>query len=298
MIQFFDDRTLFWNPGDAFALSEELLEPGEKEVRNPRIVAAFRRIGLSEQAGTGIRSIFSNWQQLGHVPPLIRNDKTRKAFELTLLKEELLSEEQLLFQASLGVHLNDAEAKAFAFACRAGRLRPRDVRALTGLSGGEAQTVLERLAVQALISRVKGSETPIFVVTEHLRERLEAAPAEGEEVAAPPQRPVTDQVGTETARLVTDQVRPLRGLTEIQWKIVMFCDVPRSMADIMGEIGLTHRTFLRRSHLEPLLGGGVIRMTHPDQPNHPDQAYVLTEAGVELKARRVNADNEDQTNGA
>lgn len=297
VIQFFDDRTLFWNPGDAFASPEELLEPGEKEVRNPRIVAAFRRIGLSEQAGTGVRSIFSNWQQLGHVPPLVRNDKTRKAFELTLLKEELLSEEQRLFQAGLGVHLNDAEAKAFAFACREGSLRPHDIRALTGLSGGEAQAVLERLAVQGLVFPLEGAESPIFVVAEHLRERLGAPPGEGEEAAAAPQESVTDQVGAETARLVTDQARPLRGLTEIQWKIVMFCDVPRSMADIMGELGLTHRTFFRRSHLEPLLRGGVLRMTHPDQPNHPDQAYVLTETGVELKARRINEEagtqNED-----
>jgi ATP-dependent DNA helicase RecG len=152
VIQFFNDRTLFWNPGDAFASPEELLEPGEKEVRNPRIVAAFRRIGLSEQAGTGVRAIFSNWQQLGHVPPVIQNDKTRKAFQLTLLKEELLSEEQRLFQSSLGVRLNDAEAKAFAFACREGSLSSRDVRALTGLSGGDARAVLERLRGQALIS--------------------------------------------------------------------------------------------------------------------------------------------------
>ena len=292
VIQFFDDRTLFWNPGDAFAAPDELLEPGEKEVRNPRIVAAFRRIGLSEQAGTGLRSIFGNWQQLGHVPPLVRNDKTRKAFELTLLKEELLSEEQILFQASLGVHLNDAEAKAFAFACREGRLRPRDVRAITGLSGGEAQAVLERLAVQALIFPLEGSEPPIFVVAVHLRERLKAPRAE-EEDATVPRGSVTDQAAAETPGLVTDQARQLRSLTDIQWKILMFCDVPRSMADIMSKLKLTHRTFFRRRHLEPLLVGGVIHMTHPDQPNHPDQAYVLTEAGVEIKARRVNEpDNE------
>ena len=30
-------------------------------------------------------------------------------------------------------------------------------------------------------------------------------------------------------------------------------------------------------------------MTHPDQPNHPDQAYVLTEAGAALKAHRAGA---------
>ena len=77
-IRFFRDRTLFWNPGDAFVSANELLEPGEKETRNPDIVAAFRRLGLSEQAGTGIRAIFRNWQELGHVPPVIDNDKTRR----------------------------------------------------------------------------------------------------------------------------------------------------------------------------------------------------------------------------
>ena len=91
-IRFFDDRAQLWNPGDAYTSTDELLEPGEREVRNPRIVAAFRRIGLSEEAGTGMRAIFHNWRRLGRVPPIIDNDRTRKAFQLTLLKEELLSE--------------------------------------------------------------------------------------------------------------------------------------------------------------------------------------------------------------
>jgi ATP-dependent DNA helicase RecG len=153
VIQFYNDRTMFWNPGDAFAPSDQLLEPGEKEVRNPRIVAAFRRIGLSEQAGTGVRSIFSNWQQLGHVPPDIRNDKAAKSFELALLKERLLSEEQLLFQASLGAHLSETEARVFALVCRKGRAGPREIRALTGLTSREVQAAFDGLAVQALISR-------------------------------------------------------------------------------------------------------------------------------------------------
>ena len=88
--------------------------------------------------------------------------------------------------------------------------------------------------------------------------------------------------------MVTDQAQPLRELTDAQWKIVAFCDVPRAIADIMNELGLTHRMFFRRTHLDPLLRGGVLRMTRPEQPNHPDQAYVLTEAGVAIKARRVN----------
>jgi ATP-dependent DNA helicase RecG len=286
VIQLFNDRTLFWNPGDAFVSAEELLEPGEKEVRNPRIVGAFRRIGLSEQAGTGIRSIFSNWQQLGHVPPVIQNEKTGKAFQLTLLKAELLSAEQLLFQASIGVRLNEAEAKAFAFTCREGTLRLRDVRILTGLSGTHAAAVLDRLVVQELITPLEGAETPVFVIAEHLREKLRETPAERDKPVAA-QGSVSDQARAVGPRLVTDQVQPLRDLTDAQWRIVMFCDIPRAIAYIMSELGLTHRTFFRRTHLEALLRGGVLCMTHPEQPNHPDQAYVLTEVGVELKARRV-----------
>ena len=103
--------------GDAFAADADLLEPGEREVRNPRIVLAFRRIGLSEHAGWGLRDVFRNWQQLGNVPPWITNDKRRKSFELVLKKEALLSEQQLLLQAQLGVRLTDDQARTFAFAC-------------------------------------------------------------------------------------------------------------------------------------------------------------------------------------
>ena len=43
-------------------------------------------------------------------------------------------------------------------------------------------------------------------------------------------------------------------------------------------------------------------MTHPDQPSHPDQAYVLTDAGLALKAHGVKGDagtgNRNRTNGA
>ena len=82
----------------------------------------------------------------------------------------------------------------------------------------------------------------------------------------------------------------------------MFCDVPRSMSDILGEIGLTHRTFFRRTRLEPLLRSGILRMTRPDQPNHPNQAYVLTDAGAALKTHRLNEvvpkPSRDRTNDA
>lgn len=80
-IKFFQDGIQFWNPGDVFGDDSRLLEPGEKEVRNPAITAAMRRIVLCEQAGTGLRMMQREWQELGHPAPILRNDRSWKAFE-------------------------------------------------------------------------------------------------------------------------------------------------------------------------------------------------------------------------
>ncbi|MFH1146965.1 MAG: ATP-binding protein, partial [Pseudomonadota bacterium] len=58
-----------------------LFEPGEKEVRNPAIAMAMRRIAMCEQAGTGMRMMREEWQKLGHPIPIHKNDRAWKAFE-------------------------------------------------------------------------------------------------------------------------------------------------------------------------------------------------------------------------
>lgn len=301
-IKFFHNETLFWNPGDAFASTDDLMEPGEKPVRNPRIVAAFRRVGLSEQAGTGLRAIFRNWQQLGHVPPVIDNDKSRMHFQLRLPKEQLLSEQQLLFQAGIGVRLDDAEARAFAVACRTGELRIQDVRAVSALSATDAQRVLDRLVLQRIVQPVRDGDNSYVVLAQHLREKLETLASSESLVSDQPavveEDLVSDQPPGETGGVGTQQPLPLRSLTEIQWRIVDLCDVPRTMASLMSELGMTHRTFFRRTHLGPLVDGGILEMTHPDQPNHPEQSYVLSNVGVELKARRMQRDSANEPGDA
>src|SRR3989338_9951830 len=61
VIKFFRDGIQFWNPGDVFGDDSRLLEPGEKEVRNPVIATAMRRVAMCEQAGTGLRMMREAW---------------------------------------------------------------------------------------------------------------------------------------------------------------------------------------------------------------------------------------------
>ena len=279
-IRFFQDQTVFWNPGDAFATTDELLDPTEKEVRNPAIVAAFRRIGLSEQAGTGVRAIFRGWQRLGHVPPVIDNDKARKTFELRLLREELLSEEQRVLQAQLGVNLDEMQSRLFAFACRLGRASVTDAKAVSGRSGPAARGVLNTLVVQGLLKPMEQADT--YALADHLKDNLDAARSRqsaGGQIGGASGNLVSDQAGPPQRDLVTPL---LTNLTDDQRKIIALCTVSRKQAYLMREMGFTHRTFFRKKHLEPLIRANLIQLTHPDKPNHPGQAYVVTEAGLGL----------------
>ncbi|MFC2146028.1 Fic family protein, partial [Acidobacteriota bacterium] len=393
-IRHYLDRTIFKNPGDAFGDNIDLLEPGEKEVRNPRIVTAFRRIGLSEHAGWGLREVFRNWQQLGNIPPQIINDKTKKTFQLTLLKELLLSEEQMLFQSTLGVRLNEQEARAFAYVCRNREVTLSELKAVTNLSGPEVRKIADRLCVQVLLKPINKGEK--YIIADHLRDRflpkgdrtdiekekpepanllreqvgdrvvdlsreqvdakpadlcpeqvdkkkldllteqVDAGPADllteqvdenkvdlsreqvdkknadlareqvgarpvdlsteqvdagsadlfTEQLDAPPADLFTEQVDERAPDLLTEQVKSLKSLSKTQWRIVALCEVPRTLAEIMAEFGLSNRGKFKARHLDPLIKGNVIKMTNPDKPRASNQKYVLTETGIRLKINK------------
>lgn len=195
-IRFYSDQSVFWNPGDAFDTNTELLEPNQKEVRNPRIVTAFRRIGLSENAGWGLQDIFRNWRELGYVPPRITNNKGRKSFDLILAKEELLSEQQRLFQSKLGVQLTEEQSRAFAFACRESTVTIPQLKLVLGLDQPEIVALADSLVRESLLRVVNPGQR--YVLAEHLDDLLHQ------------DNLVTDQLDKLKASLVTDQLDKIK----------------------------------------------------------------------------------------
>jgi ATP-dependent DNA helicase RecG len=263
-IQIFRDRARFWNPGDAFGTVDQLLEPGAKEVRNPNLVGAFRRIGLSDQAGTGIRAIFRNWRQLGNIPPQIMNQHADKAFELTLLKEKLLSENQERFQRELGASLSENQAAILAYACRYGQVSLTDAKAITGLGSGLAMKELDGLVVGVLLKPLEPGR--LYGLADQLRDRY----IQSETGAGQEEGPSWDQVGTKLG-LSTEQVQILQNLVSEQ-----------PIADLMDTLGRTNRTKFRDQVLNPLVDAGLVEMTIPDKPRSSKQKYRLTRKGQSL----------------
>ena len=291
VIRLFRNQTEFFNPGDAFSPKERLLDPGDKEVRNPSVVNAFRRIGLSDQGGTGVGAIFNGWRSLGYVPPDIDNDKAAKTFRLTMRKEKLITEEQLLTQASLGANLSEHEAAVFAYLTRRSHIDLTDVKALTGMTSAAAKAVVERLVAQVLVAPLETGGAQ-YTLPVHLRSRygpsLAGAAPQGQRGGDQAMASsTTDQATEQAADSQPKLVRWLDRLTESQWRVVEHADVPRSLADLMARAGYKQRPHFVAQYLEPLLQARVLRMTVPDRPRSPNQQYVLTEAGIKLRALRA-----------
>jgi len=280
-IRHYTDQTVFWNPGDAFATDTDLLEPGEKEVRNPRIVTAFRYIGFSENAGWGLRDIFRNWQQLGHVPPSITNHKGGKWFELILKKEELLSEQQILFQASLGVQLTNDQARVFAFACREKTITLPQIKAVTDLSGPDAVELANALVTKVLFRVIEADRK--YTLVEHLEDRFHQNDQDTDQPDTQTSDLGAQQVGAHKDNLVT---QPLTKLTDRQYRLLALCEVPQTLSNLLDAMGLSNRTYFKQKHINPLIKHGLLIMTKPDKPRAKDQKYVSTTEGLQIVIKR------------
>lgn len=268
VIQFFTDQTRFWNPGDAFATESELLDPTEKEVRNPMIVGAFRRIGMSDQAGSGIRAIFRNWHEIGNVPPLMENNKASKDFELVLRKELLINNIQKRFQSEIGAHLSAQDADVFAYACENKRISLLDVRKLTASTKAKAREIIDRLVIQVVLQPIDDN---LYELTETMQQRYGNFVEIGTKSELSPGQ-VTEVVADEVTEVVTDEVERLLFVIQDEMK----------RKEIQDALGLKHEVHFREAYLIPSIEKGLLEMTIPDKPTSSKQKYRLTQKGEAL----------------
>jgi hypothetical protein len=62
-----------------------------------------------------------------------------------------------------------------------------------------------------------------------------------------------------------------------------------SRQEIQEDLELKDRRNVRENYLEPAFALGLLAMTHPDNPNHPKQKYILTEKGIRYQKELINS---------
>ena len=261
-IRIYEDKVEFHNPGNAFIPRRQLLIAGQKKNRNPMIVNAFRRIGLSEQAGSGIPQVFTNWRLLGYAPPSIDDDKSNRTFRLQFPKHKLIEDEQSEAIKATGVVLNEKQASVLAYIIKFGVANTLDLMALTGLFSSEAVQIAESLVKIGLAKQESTTEVKFVLAKDY-------------ESTEKPKVPSVNQKDTKTTSLAT--------VTKIENEILNLLDEPKSLAQIVNELEYVDRKNFNKNHFRSLLKEGAVAMTNPDNPRSSKQKYVITEFGRQLR---------------
>jgi predicted HTH transcriptional regulator len=89
--------------------------------------------------------------------------------------------------------------------------------------------------------------------------------------------------GVEVTNQVTNQV------TKQGLQILEFCKTPRKKKEILGHLGLSNQYINYKKHIIPLVEWGLLSMTIPGNPNHPDQRYLTTESGLKVINHKDNS---------
>ena len=300
VIRIFDDCVEFVNPGCALAARESMLEPREKELRNPRIVAAFRRMGISKQEGRGLPKIFGDWRRIGYLPPKIDSDKTHRVFRITLPTKLLSDDETQKVLESAGIDQHGDPALVVAFLLHENEADLTDIKALTGQVSAAARRFADDLVAQGIIKRVEGA-SPRFRLGDRLVDINRAiGSATGSATRYMAERAATQlddnkddsgeaAIAKDPTGSTVGSSSTLDGFSEAQWAAIEIADTPCSIADLMEAAGLTHKGSFRKAHLKPLIDGGFLEMTIPESPKSTRQRYVLTRYGRNLRRARFGA---------
>lgn len=298
IITVFADEVQFWNPGASFVCGEEFFKPGDKPVRNNRLRGMLTRIGIGEQANTGIRNIFAHQRTLGRIPPVLANDPADHSFAVTLSKLRLVSQNQQLLLNKVGARLTDPQAALFIHALGQKEIRPLEAQSVCGLPLKETDEALNHLVVQRLLDKQSDPAGDVFRPVPFFLETLAKVgglPAAESTVAMALPESESAQTAQPATHLVTPQLEQKNAPSSTGLAILEFCrGAGRSVPAIMEKAGFTHRSFFKSNHLDPLVDAGWLRPTQPDNPRHPDQGYVTTDRGIAVLAA-VNSGQIDQT---
>lgn len=97
--------------------------------------------------------------------------------------------------------------------------------------------------------------------------------------------PSRHQVGTKSVLEQKDLLEKEIDFESASIRLSRFCQIPRSINDMMELLGWNDRTKFRKRFVYPLIKQGILEMTIPDKPQSSNQRYITTEVGKKLIER-------------
>ena len=294
----YSDRIEIYNAGYSLKPVEEL-GTGASKLRNPILASILYDLSFAETKGSGIRTIRTLLREANLEEPSFVSNVTGNSFRATYSLNQLMSREDLLWLGQFkGYELNDNEARALLIAKNLGAVNNSTLREDTNLDTLQASHVLQRLSKEYDLlvkhgagtattytlnwTRLQAFETPdLEAETSHLSAETPHLGTETPHLGAE-----TPHLGAETPHL--EMVDALRQAVEnlgyrprkekIFSVIINLCLFkPQTKEELMQKLDKGEQ--LIRKYLKELREKGIIEYVYPELPNHPYQAYRVTEYG-------------------
>ncbi|MCP5199071.1 MAG: putative DNA binding domain-containing protein [Gammaproteobacteria bacterium] len=289
----YSNRLEIRNPGFSLKSPEHLGEPGSLP-RNPKLAAALYDTRFAETKGSGVRVMREMCAQAGLAPPLFESDRGREQFVVRLFFHHFLGPDDLDWLARFkDLHLSEAEARALVVTREAGAIDNATWRDINKVDTLAASHGLKKLRDAGLLQQHGRGSATWYQPTDTLLggerglssnpaglssnpERLSSNPgalsSNSDPAAEAARRALLNELPGELAARV-GAIGRRHPPAEIRELVVALCRQQDYRAEELARLLARKVETVRQDYLRPLLAAGRIRMTRPDKPNDPEQAY-------------------------
>ena len=277
----FSDRLEVVSPGNlpTGVTLEALLRFDRLHVsRNPRTVRVMADLGHARDQGEGIPRMFAEMEDAFLAPPEM--SVASRQVRVVLRNSPALAAADREFIADLGrLDLERAELRALLQAHRHGRVDNSSIRSLVGLGTLAASKMLRRLREKGLLTLHSHGAKSYYSLPDAQAGRTGGVHEADDSEKAPLGWGDLPPAVQQSLRELTGRPRKKR----LQALVLQICGARRwtSAAELAAMLRFSAPNLTRR-HLSPMVKAQQLEMRHPNQPNHPKQAYRSTQPLLNL----------------
>lgn len=282
----YSDRLEVYNAGYSLKPIEEL-GSGASELRNPILASILYDLNFAETKGSGIRTSRILLREANLAEPSFVSSVTGNSFRATYSLNQLMSKDDLVWLRQYkDYELNDTEARALLIARHLGAVNNSTLREDTNLDTLQASHVLQKLTkdLELLKKHGAGSATTYTLKSNDHLLKPETPHLEVETPHLEIERPESGMVIPNRENITKDLKTIVNNLGYRPKKervfsvIVRLCLYkPQTKENLILELKKGEQ--LINKYLREMRLQGILEYTYPQIPNHPTQAYRVTELG-------------------
>lgn len=278
-----DNKLIFENAGVMLIDIPTAIAGQRSECRNSIIHNLFRRLGLCERQGQGVRDIYSYWQSRNFNSPLLESEIDYTKLTLTFQSGAIANFEEK-FTACFGekfsnlqpiqkdcllfIAFNQGKAMFAELAQKMPQYPRRHItlalarlkeKGLLTSSGSPRKQLYTLVSLEQIITEKSQDDyfsQSCIQVDKASKDKLKEAPEEKQ---------------TEESNVFTPEEN--RQITPEVTRLLSVLLEPMKSKDIMKKLGLKDDKHFRMQYLKPALAFGVVEMLYPENPKHRNQKY-------------------------